>query len=351
MILNETPIRTSKNFNMNNIKIENLDIPEEIVEFKNTKIKNQNLKIDLDCNLENCNLKYGLGKELTEKVLKNANQKIKITVSNQKDEENEIIFEMDEENKNLLEYIEITAEEKSKTTIIIKYKTDSNYSSFHNGIINLLAKKDSNIKIIIVNLMNTKSSNLLSFQNNIEENANVSYTIIDFGAKNSITNYYSNLQGNKSQNELNTIYLGTEDALFDINYIGELRGKESQMNIEVQGALKDQATKHFKGTLDFKQGCKKAKGDENEFCMLLSDKAKSLALPILLCSEEDVEGNHSTATGKVDKKELFYIMSRGFTQKEAQKLLVKAKFNKIIEKIKNQDLKEEILKEIDKKLD
>ena len=340
MILNETPIRTSKNFNMNNIKIENLDIPEEIVEFKNTKIKNQNLKIDLDCNLENCNLKYGLGKELTEKVLKNANQKIKITVSNQKDEENEIIFEMDEENKNLLEYIEITAEEKSKTTIIIKYKTDSNYSSFHNGIINLLAKKDSNIKIIIVNLMNTKSSNLLSFQNNIEENANVSYTIIDFGAKNSITNYYSNLQGNKSQNELNTIYLGTEDALFDINYIGELRGKESQMNIEVQGALKDQATKHFKGTLD-----------ENEFCMLLSDKAKSLALPILLCSEEDVEGNHSTATGKVDKKELFYIMSRGFTQKEAQKLLVKAKFNKIIEKIKNQDLKEEILKEIDKKLD
>ena len=63
MILNETPIRTSKNFNMNNIKIENLDIPEEIVEFKNTKIKNQNLKIDLDCNLENCNLKYGLGKE------------------------------------------------------------------------------------------------------------------------------------------------------------------------------------------------------------------------------------------------------------------------------------------------
>ena len=43
---------------------------------------------------------------------------------------------------------------------------------------------------------------------------------------------------------------------------------------------------------------KKAKGTENEACMLLSDKAKSLALPMLLCTEEDVDGEHSTSSGK-----------------------------------------------------
>ncbi len=55
--------------------------------------------------------------------------------------------------------------------------------------------------------------------------------------------------------------------------------------------------------------------------MLLSDKAKSIALPMLLCTEDDVEGNHSTASGKVDNKELFYIMSRGLSYKEAVNLL------------------------------
>ena len=74
-------------------------------------------------------------------------------------------------------------------------------------------------------------------------------------------------------------------------------------------------------------------GDENEECMLLSDTAKSIALPMLLCSEEDVEGNHSCSAGKIGEKELFYIMSRGFSQKEAMKLMVKAKFNKILENI------------------
>ena len=115
--------------------------------------------------------------------------------------------------------------------------------------------------------------------------------------------------------------------------------------------MKDVSKKHFKGTIDFKKGCKKAKGNENEACMLLSDTARSLALPMLLCSEEDVEGNHSSSAGKIGEKELFYIMSRGFELKEAMKLMVRAKFNKILTNVKNENLKNEILEEIDCRLD
>lgn len=46
------------------------------------------------------------------------------------------------------------------------------------------------------------------------------------GGKNSISNYYSNLIGNKSNNILNTIYLGKENQVLDLNYIAELRGKK-----------------------------------------------------------------------------------------------------------------------------
>ena len=44
-------------------------------------------------------------------------------------------------------------------------------------------------------------------------------------------------------------------------------------------------------------------------------------------------------------------MARGISYKEAVKLIVKSKFNNIIEKIKDDNLKEEILKEIDERLD
>ena len=199
--------------------------------------------------------------------------------------------------------------------------------------------------------MDEKSNNFIAIQNTLETNAKVNYTIVDFGGANSITNYYSNIIGENSDNKLNTIYIGKEKQVFDLNYIAELRGEKSNIDIEVQGVLKDKAKKHFKGTIDFKKGCKKATGNENESCMLLSDTAKSIALPMLLCSEEDVKGNHSSSAGKIGEKELFYIMSRGFEQKEAMKLMVRAKFNKILDNIKNKELKQEILDEIDIRLD
>lgn len=347
--LNETPVRTSRNFNINNIKLENIDVPENVQPFENMTITGE--KLEIDNNTSNIKLTYGLSEYFTNQVKEQANQKIKLEISTKTTTSPMVEFKFDEENLSLVEDIEIVANENTKSTVIIKYLSDENIEAYHNGIIRVDAKKDSNVNVIIVNLMNSQSNNFMSIENNLEENSKVKYTVVDFGGKNSITNYYSNLLGEKSNNRINTIYLGKENQVFDLNYIAELRGEKSNIDIEVQGTLKDKAKKHFKGTIDFKKGCKKAKGNENEACMLLSDTARSLALPMLLCSEEDVEGNHSSSAGKIGEKELFYIMSRGFELKEAMKLMVRAKFNKILKNIKDEELREEILKEIDIRLD
>ena len=369
--LNETPVRTAKNFNINSIKLDNVDIPNKINSFNNVEILGETSKIKieqlnksnttydlkkecpngLEVQENNCNLTYGLGKEFLSQIKEQANQKIKLTIDSKTNKEIQINFKFDKEDLTLVENIEIIANENTSSTIILKYESKKNIEAYHNGIIKLLAKNNSNVNVILINLMNEKSNNFLAIENKLEENASVKYTIVDFGGKNSITNYYSNLIGDNSNNILNTIYLGKENQLFDLNYIAELRGKKCNIDIDVQGALKDFAKKHFKGTIDFKKGCKKSIGNENEACMILSDTAKSIALPMLLCSEEEVEGNHSSSAGKIGEKELFYIMSRGFELKEAMKLMVRARFNKILNNIKNEELKEKVLNEIDMRLD
>ena len=377
--INQTPVRTAKNFQINNIEINKNKIPTEIGSFENIiiDVESKKDKVQASSEIENLKniekkdyLKYGLGDILTNQVLENANQNLKINIESKMNNNINIDFNFDLDNKNLVDNIEINANNGTKSTIIIKYnvkdrekveqkclkkkieefENNEEVNAYHNGIIKVYAKGNSEVNIIIVNLLNNNSSNFLSIENEIFENSKVKYTIIDFGGKISCSNYYSNILGENAKNILNTMYLGVDEQFYDLNYIGELKGKKSEIKIDVQGALKDYATKHFKGTIDFKRGCKKAKGDENESCMLLSDKAKSIALPMLLCSEEDVEGNHSTSSGKVGNKELFYIMSRGFELKEALKLLVKAKFNKILNNIKDDNLREEILQEIDQKL-
>lgn len=65
--LNETPVRTAKNFRINNIKLENIEVPEVIPTFENVTIIGDTSKIDIDTNTD-INLVYGLSKELTNQV-------------------------------------------------------------------------------------------------------------------------------------------------------------------------------------------------------------------------------------------------------------------------------------------
>ena len=343
--VNDTPVRTARNFKINNIEVE-LDLPEKIAEFKNVEIIND--KSIIDNEVSNTSLTYGTGKILEELNYETANSKLRIQTSNKK-EDIIIRYNFDDNNVNLINQIEIIA--NGDTNVIIEYKSQTSLKCLHNGIIRAIANENAKLDVTIVNLLNENSDNFEAIENRLEKNSKVNYTIIDIGGKTSISNYYSNIIGENADNDLKSIYLGIGEQRKDINYIAELRGTKTNIDIDVQGALKDSAKKNFKGTIDFKKGSKKAKGNENEYCMLLSDKAKSIALPMLLCTEEDVEGNHSTASGKVDEKQLFYIMTRGISYKEAVKLIVKSKFNKIIERILDEELKNEILSEIDKRLD
>ena len=344
MKLNNTPVRTSKNFGINNIELQNIEIPKKIKDFTNVQIISNNFLID--DNVQKLSLKHGISDLFVDNINKDANSKIHINLD-KKDEKIKIIYTFDDENKNLVNLIEIAA--INKCSIIIEYKCKTNKPCFLNSAIKVNTKSD--VDITVVNFLNNCSNAFIAMENILEEDSKLDYTIIDLGAKNSISNYYSNMIGNNSSNTLKTVYLGSSSQLKDINYIVELYGTKANIDIDVEGALKDEAKKNFKGTIDFKKGCKKAKGNESEYCMLLSPKAKSIALPMLLCTEEDVEGNHSAASGKLEEKEIFYIMSRGVSFKDAIKLLVRAKFNKILDRIKDEEIKNEVLEEIDIRLD
>lgn len=346
MIINETPIRTSRNYEINNINLKKFDLPNNIGKFDELHILKGKISEE-KVNLKK--LKYGLSKKIYKQIQENSNKNIKIEIK--KEEMVEVNFDFNKENSSLVCNIEIEAFEGSNGVIILKYESKDDEVHFNNSQINIRCENSANLRIVFVNLLNTNSTNFVAIENVLEDEANLDFTIIDFGGKNSISNYYSNIKGLKAKSNLDAIYLGKDNQILDLNYIAELFGEKTEANINVQGAIKDNCKKHFKGTIDFKKGSKKAKGDENEYCMILSETAKSIALPMLLCTEEDVEGNHSTATGKVGPKELFYIMSRGFSEKEALKLMVRAKFNKVLDKIEDKELKGKILKEIDKKLE
>ena len=71
--------------------------------------------------------------------------------------------------------------------------------------------------------------------------------------------------------------------------------------------------------------------------LLLSDDVVNQSIPLILCSEEDVQGNHGASIGKLDEDLLFYLCSRGFSEQDAIDMMAKAKIEALCRKIGDED--------------
>lgn len=349
--LNKIPVKTARKQQVNEISLNISDF--NIEKFDNfimdaREIKGLNVK-KIDFNLLK-DLKYGVGKELLSEADTKFTNSIFLEIKeNVVIEENIILyFRMDEDNKTLVDNIIIKAEKNSKANIIIKYISDDNLEAYHNGILRIFAEEKANIKVSKINLLGKRVKNFDSNMSEIEKSANVDFISVDLGAESTVTNYEAILNGEKSTANANVIYIGSSSEKIDMNYVMTIRGEKSEANMDVKGALRDSAIKNFKGTLDFKKGAKKSKGAEEEYCMLLSEKSRSRSVPLLLCEEDNVSGEHAAASGSIDENKLFYLMSRGISYNEARLLIINASFNPIIDKIGCCEVQNEVLDYIKK---
>jgi FeS assembly protein SufD len=259
-------------------------------------------------------------------------------------------YVLDDRNPAVIDNNIITAEENSEVTVIMDYSSADSDEAFHNGVTRVYARRGSKVNIIKIQRMNDNSRHFDSNAAYIGYGARVNWIEVILGGKESITNTISNLEETESEANLGSIYFGDGSRTIDLSYLMNHKGRRTVSNIETKGALKDMAKKVFKGTIDFKLGASKSKGSEEEYALLLDKDVKASSVPLLLCSEDDVEGQHAASAGQIDNEKLFYIMSRGFNEKEAKKLIVEAYFAPIIDKIPCEDLRDIIRNEIQRRL-
>lgn len=175
----------------------------------------------------------------------------------------------------------------------------------------------------------------------VGENARAEVLLGELGAARTVGSCNIELFGTGSKAELGSIYTAANQQKLDLNYRIGFLGKESEGTIVVKGALAGQARKVLRSTIDFVKGASGAKGREEETVLLLSEAAVNQSAPLLLCGEDNVEGEHATSTGRPDEAKLYYLMSRGFSQAEAKKLIVEASFAPLLNKLNSDVLQME----------
>ena len=324
-ILNETKVRTTNNFKINDLKID-LDIEEKELSKPLNKI-NYSIKNNFDSKIGLKHNKYN---------------NIDINIEEDTDLIN-IDYDIDDTNY-LVDQININLKDNTNSNIIICYKGNG----FHNLKLVLQANKLSISNISVINMLSSGKS-FISYEAYLDENSSININHIDLGGDIKVTNYYSELNGKESSINFNNIYIGKNNDRIDMNYYAYNKNINTDNKINIYGLLNDNAYKTFKGTIDFVKGSSKSVGEESEDVILLSDKAISTSLPMLLCHEDDVVGSHGVSTGKIDSDKLFYLMSKGLDYDESKKLIIMANYNKVINNI-IEEYKNQIINYLDKEI-
>lgn len=140
----------------------------------------------------------------------------------------------------------------------------------------------------------------------------------------------ANLVGARARLDLNNRYHATHEETLDINHLVRMRGTSTRAQLTESGVLNEAAKKTLRATIDLVRGAKDAQGNEIETVMILGDDVVNKTMPVILCDEDDVAGNHGATIGSVSPEQLDYLAARGLSRQAAEQLFIRALFEDAI---------------------
>ncbi len=201
---------------------------------------------------------------------------------------------------------------------------DKDKLTIHN--IHIDAAKDESIRLYVVN-MSMGGISIINIEGSCEKKATIELAGLYISTSKSYVNAEIELKGDGSSYKADSAYLVKRNNMLDINYVVRHTGCNTNSEMNFSGVLEEDSEKTLRGTIDFVKGCKESKGNEIERVLLLGDKQINKSIPLILCSEEAVEGNHGASISRLDDKSMFYLLSRGISREAAESIIARARID------------------------
>ena len=210
-------------------------------------------------------------------------------------------------------------------------------SSFKDLEISL--KANSKLELLVYNSESNIKCDLF-------ENANLIIYNVSFQKDNYTFNLDINLQETNAEVHVINLYLGLDKAVVTSNIMINHYAKMTKSLLETYAIGKNNASLILNNNAFIKNGMKQSDARQMTRGLNLSIKAQ----PNLLIDEYDVVASHSASIGSIDKDELFYLMSRGLTETQAQEMVILGFVQPILSHIKNENIQQVIYTEFAKLL-
>lgn len=214
----------------------------------------------------------------------------------------------------------------------------------------LHVEKDARVRLVQIQNTAQDSPLRLETDGRCAENGQVELIQILLGRGDVYSDGHFALNGTGAGFQAGIGYLGQKQQTVDLNLVVDHWGQKTTSEINAAGALKDDARKIFRGTIDFKKGSAGSVGNEQETVLMLGDGVVNKTVPLILCAEENVVGNHGATIGELDEDTLFYFESRGISAAEAENIMARAAIERLARTLQDETAQAAVLTELEEVL-
>jgi len=232
-------------------------------------------------------------------------------------------FRINAENIGQFERTLIIADEGSEVHYI-EGCTAPVYSSesLHVAVVELLAHKDAKLRYTTIQNWSNDVYNLVTKRAYAYEGATVEWIDGNIGSK--LTMKYPGiyLMGRKAYGETLSIAFAGKNQHQDTGAKMVHIAPDTTSKVTSKSVSRANGRSTYRGLLKVAKGATNVKSTVRCDALLLDDTSKTDTYPYMEIDQEDATVTHEATVGKIGDEQIFYLMSRGFSEDEALSLIV-----------------------------
>jgi Fe-S cluster assembly protein SufD len=235
----------------------------------------------------------------------------------------------------------VIAEEGARFTLIEEYASASpELAAYSNAAVELFVEQGAKLEYVSLQNLSRGTWHFATHHARVERDAELDWVAGGFGSRRGKTRIQNDLAGPGATSRVTGAYFADGDQHLDYDTFQEHIAPNTESDFAFKGALRENATAVWRGMIRVEEGAQKTNAYQENRNLLLSDKAHADSIPGLEIMANDVRCTHGATLGKVNREELFYLMARGLSREEAERLIVRGFFQDVLDRIELEPVRE-----------
>lgn len=261
------------------------------------------------------------------------------------------VYWQENPSAGLINHVVLVADTGSSVTFVENYLSESGEGS---GVANIISEvyvgDNARVQYGAVDALAKNVTTYVNRRAYVSRDGKMEWALGQMNDGNTISESFTCLAGDGSVGDVKAVSIGRGEQKQNFtNYIQHI-GKNTESNLLIHGVQREGANAIFNGITKIEHGGTKSNGDQTQRVLMLSDKARGDANPILLIDEDDVIAGHAASVGRIDPVQLYYLMSRGISEKEAERLVIHGFLAPVVTELPVEGVKEQLIEVIEGKV-